>query len=207
MNDLNRERPRFACRLVRAWAAIREGETETERGSFEAGLPPAARRHAAGCPECRRFFAESRGLEQALRRGAAFGLPPIPEGLERRVAVAVAKSQPPEARPFPWRAAVAGGVAALALAVFVFDRESRVPPRASGEEIGAADVNRLAAEVNRLPGAIWESARPSAAAVWTEEPLRREADAVYSDARSAVVFLKANFIPDSETQAGAGPSS
>jgi hypothetical protein len=207
MNDLKKQRPRLACRFVRAWAAIREREAGAEIGSFEAGLPPAVRRHAAGCPECRRFFIESRVLEQALKRGAAFGMPPIPEGLERRVAAAVAQSQPPEVRAFPWRAFAACGVAAFAIAVFVLEREFRTAEPGSVSGIEAADVTRLATEVNRLPGAIWESAKPSAAAVWTEEPLRREADAVYSDARNAVGFLKANFIPDSGAQAGAEPSS
>ena len=207
MNDLKKERPRLACRFVRAWAAIREREDGTDIGPHGARLPAAARRHAAGCPECRLFFAESRSLEQMLKREAAVGMPPIPEGLESRVAVAVARSQPPEGRAFRWRAVAACGVAAIALSVFVFERQFRRAAPGSGGGAEAADVMRLAAEVDRLPGAIWESARPSAAAVWTEEPLRREADAVYSDARSAVAFLKANFIPDSGVQSGAGPSS
>jgi hypothetical protein len=207
MNDLKKKRSRLACRIVRAWAAIREDDAGAEVTSFDAGLPAAARRHAAGCPECRLFFIESRGLEQMLKREAAFGLPAIPEGLESRVAAAVAQSQPPEVRAFPGRAVAACGVAAIALAVFIFERQFRSAEPGSGGGIEAADVTRLAAEVTRLPGAIWETAGAPAAAVWTEEPLRREADAVYSDARSAVGFLRANFIPDSGVQAGPAPSS
>ncbi len=207
MNASKEKRPRLTCRLVRAWAAIREREAGAADSSFEAGLPPAACRHVAACADCRRFFVESRSLEQALRREAAMGRPPVPEGLARRVSLAVAGSEPPRARAFPGLAIAACGAAAVALAVFVFDRNSPAVAPDSRAGADSAEVTRLAAEVATLPGALWESAKPSATAVWTEEPLRREADAVYSDARSAVGFLEANFIPDSGGRTGARPSS
>jgi hypothetical protein len=207
MNASTEKRPRLACRVVRGWAAIREGDTEPADASIEASLPPLALRHVAGCAECRLFFAESRSLERALVRGAAGERPAIPEGLNSRIAFAVAQSQPRQARAFPRLAIAACGAAAVLLGLVLFERGFWAGRGDSSVRGDAAEEAQLAAAVKTLPVAFWNSAKPSAVAVWREEPLRKEADALYSDARSAVGFLEANFIPDREVAEEAAPSS
>ena len=207
MNASTEERTRLACRVVRVWAAIRERETGSSEASLEARLPAATLRHMAVCAECRRFFIESRGLERALERDAIRERPPIPEGLDRRVSLAVSRSRPPRTGAFPRLAIAACGVAAVALGVILAERGFRAGEGGQASRRGATEEAQLAAEVRTLPGALWDSAKPAAIAVWREDPLRSEADALFSDAQSAVGFLKANFVPDSEVRTGAAPSS
>ena len=99
------------------------------------------------------------------------------------------------------------GVAAVALGVILAERGFRAGEGGQASRRGATEEAQLAAEVRTLPGALWDSAKPAAIAVWREDPLRSEADALFSDAQSAVGFLKANFVPDSEVRTSAAPSS
>ena len=125
MNASAEKRTRLACRVVRVWAAIRERETGLADASLEAGLPAATLKHMAGCADCQRFFVESRSLGRALVRDVVRERQPIPEGLDRRVSLAVARSRPPRTGAFPRLAIAACGVAAVTLGVILAERGFR----------------------------------------------------------------------------------
>jgi hypothetical protein len=53
-------------------------------------------------------------------------------------------------------------------------------------------------------GGGWAVWQPKTEALLEGEPLRREADALYADARVALGFLALNFLPTSVAKAGEG---
>jgi hypothetical protein len=58
---------------------------------------------------------------------------------------------------------------------------------------------QLAQSVQALPTRLWTSLKPQATTLMQNDPLRSEATALYSDARSAVGFLAFNFLPANAT--------
>jgi len=169
---------RFTCRLVRGCISV--------FGDTTAGAPrgPGAS-HVAACMDCQQFFGACDELELALKRDAARQAQDAPAGLEQRIVRAVKLSTPePRSRVVrPFSFALAGVAACAALTVLVLQRQSPAPRP-------AAPTNPVIAA-----GDVWTLLRPSADALLSGDPLQREADAVVSDARSAVRFLELNFLP------------
>jgi len=199
MKNLRKNDSRFICSVVRQWASL---------GGKSGGW------HIDSCPDCRQFFAGSQAIERTLVRDAELGRTTLPEGLDRRIAQAVARSrqsrQPVRSRR---RAAIVGIGAACAasLAVLVgmkFSGPTRLLSDAPAT-LSQAETVQLASDVVKLPGTLWDSVKPSATAVWQAEPLRREATDLVSDAKSAIGFLAANFLPSgySAPRSEASPSS
>jgi len=141
-------------------------------------------------------------LESRLRNDAKRVAAPLPLGLEGRIARAVARSgnQPGPARR-PWLVwgsvlgATAGMAAALLLALRVNWKESAGPALLLGTEDRATSAS-LAESVQTMPAHLWDAVQPKAQAALQNDPLQKEANALYSDARSALGFLAFNFLPE-----------
>lgn len=190
MNSSAPVRPRWWCRVVRGWSAL---------------FAKAPSGHAARCAACQEFFAQSRALEQRLQRDARPRERTIPAGLEQRIIAAIPFARPVRREPpvrtswFVLAGAGAGAAAAVALAVLAL----RSPPGASApiarhETSGAPQVAVVAPETMQ----VWE------ASIAGKNPLQREINSVYSDARSALRFLALNFLPaDAVPELLADPSA
>jgi hypothetical protein len=155
-------------------------------------------------------------LEARLRADARATRVTPPEGLEQRISAAVwrekenARSETePKRRPFrffsPAMAGLVTSACALALVVFWHRR-----PDDPG--VNDADIRYLVDTVQALPARLASAELPSATTITVSGPLTREIESVRADARSALDFLAANFVPSqmlgrtSET-AGAAQSS
>ncbi len=174
-------RARLYCRLVRQW-------------STEASA------HVAGCADCQRYFAASGTFESALRRDASHLSTEPSVGFEQRLMNAVRRAGPAPARETvhrpsgPWIFGAA--LAAIACGVFVFQRG---PGGTTETQVAAATARADAAvivdAVESLSNRLVESVIPSAGAIVADNPLQRELDSIYTDARSALGFLAMNFLP------------
>lgn len=86
-----------------------------------------------------------------------------------------------------------GAVAVIALAVVVVQRQSTLNDGKTGTlavaPTAASDGNDAVATT------VWGRLQPDAEALLEGEPLQREVDAFYADARSALGFLALNFLP------------
>mgnify|MGYP000847632041 CR=1 FL=1 len=181
-------RPRFVCRAVRHWHALSGGSS----------------RHATTCAECRAYFAAAAEFDLALRRGAsawrAATTPPPSAGFERRLLDAVnAPARPPRSnrvRRFGWTAAA---TLAAAVAVVLLRPAGQPAGRAVGDELAL-----LGEAVDRASRGLVETVIPTTGAFVADNPLQREFGALYADARAAVGFLAANFLP---VPAGAVPAA
>ena len=188
------EPPLLACRFVRQWCAI---FNEQRSG------------HVAACTSCQTYFAASRSLEETLRQDASevgFDTFTASPALERNILRAVRLSAPePEnvRRSFPGRTWAVGALGAIAAVVAVFvtldrDATSRVEPRlaeASTAEEAAVIIDTVETLSNELVGSVI----PSAGMLVSKNPLQQELGMVYSDMRSALDFLKLNFLPTTPT--------
>lgn len=118
-------------------------------------------------------------------------------GLDRRIISAVRESARPIRRPerrFTGSVMAWGGaVAVVALAIVVVQRQS---PRDHGmtRPLAVAPTTEGNAE-NAVTSTVWGRLQPDAKALLEGEPLQREVDAFYADARSALGFLALNFLP------------
>ncbi len=193
------KQPRLACRAVQAWESL-AGDGEGPRaGSWAA-------RHCGTCAGCRNFFAKGGELSTTLRLAAVDGRESVPQGLDRRINAAVRRAtRAPGAvrtsnRSWAW---ASGGVAALAVLAFVATRQSD-----DEERIVPSVVTVAHAETGEAgpwdEGGAWDSWQPKTEALLEGEPLRREVDALYADARVALGFLALNFLPTSVAKAGEG---
>ena len=175
--------PRLACRVLRGGRALL-GD------GFGA-------RHVAACEGCRQFFDAGDELEFQLQRAAKRQRPPVPAGLERRIAEAVHRSA--RAEPTRRRRSMAAGIsfaaaaACVALVVFVSQKSPAPKPGAEIVSVGATPAAGIASD--SMFDRWWSGLQPSAGAVLDGQPLQTEAAAVYSDARSALGFLALNFMP------------
>jgi hypothetical protein len=120
--------------------------------------------------------------------------------IEQRVIDAVRRSARQPARSESSRRAlgpllIAGAVASVALVALVL---RMTPFFRAAEKVRPAALAavELTADETMSPSG-WERVQPEAIALLEGEPLRREVDAVYADARSALGFLALNFLPDS----------
>ncbi len=185
--------PRLTCRIVRQWCAI--------FGDHQ----PA---HVAGCSSCRAYFVTAHSLEKTLRRDApqvsaeAFTASPA---LERNIlrAVRISATSPVNSRrALPIRAWAIGAFGAVATVVAVVaafitldrDSTSRVQPRLA-EAPTAEEAAVIIDTVETLSSELVESVIPSAGQLVSKNPLQQELGLVYSDMRSALDFLKLNFLP------------
>jgi len=141
-------------------------------------------------------------IESQLRRDARQMAAPAPLGMEGRIAHAVARAgrgTTPDRRPiFGWvlgLGATAGAVAAIVLTLHVDWKPSGGPASVLGTEDRATSAS-LAEAVQTMPAQIWESVQPKAQAALQNDPLQKEATALYADARSALGFLAYNFLPE-----------
>ncbi len=191
------QQPRLTCRAVQGWVSLVSDGERPHAGAWGA-------RHVESCARCRDFFARTDALNATLRSGARNGHEPAEEGLDRRINVAVRRAsgtrEAPRAGTGVWAWAGMGALAVLALVAIwrpAVDeaKESRAVAAviADGRETGGWDE-----------GGAWENWQPTTEALLEGEPLRREADALYADARVALGFLALNFLPGTTTTAGEG---
>ena len=186
-------RPRLTCRVVRQWCAI-----------FSDQQPG----HVDACASCQAYFAASRSLEETLRlnasefRADAFTAPPeLERNILRAVRISAAQPQEPR-RSFPgrsWAVGALGAIAALVAIVATFvtldrDSSSGVQPRVA-EASTAEEAAVIIDTVETLSSELVESVIPSAGELVSKNPLQQELGLVYSDMRSALDFLKMNFLP------------
>jgi len=102
-------------------------------------------------------------------------------------------------RAFPrWSASL---VAAAAAVVLVLVLNHRSLPSQTAHDTAAAEIAAVVATVDSLGQQFRETLAPSAARFAQAEPLRQELGCVQADARSALSFLAANFLP---SERGAG---
>jgi hypothetical protein len=136
-------------------------------------------------------------LEHALRDEAPRISQTPPAGLEQRIAVAIRAPVTQSMRRSPFPALVAGisAAAALVLLGLWMFAPARGPeaPRQGGiaNDLTAPAGFATPLFIDRL----WNTLPDSAETLLDRNPLRKEADAVYADARSAVQFLALNFLP------------
>ena len=141
-------------------------------------------------------------LEARLRSEARAMRATPPEGMEQRISAAVWRereanqTQPqrePRRRSFrlfsPTLAGLVTSACAIALVVLWHDR---VEERRARE---AADIRFLVDTVQTLPARLASTEIPVARTIAVAEPLAREFQSVQADARSALGFLAANFLP------------
>ena len=189
MNTYVSKAPRPMCRLVQGWVSVFGDGAAPPRRGFGA-------RHVATCDCCRQFFADSAMLESSLRREASRENASPSSDLERRIVEAVHRS----ARPLPARrsaplgALLFVGAAACAAVAVILSLKSPAP--ANGPAIAATGTASAGILAETLTvGSLWTDLPPAADAILGGEPLQQEANAVYSDARSAIRFLAMNFLP------------
>lgn len=187
MKNTSSSRPRFVCRIVRQWSAVAAG---------------GGARHAESCADCQAYFESAAALDSAFRREAGAWAQAMPEpsvGFEHRLLRAVAQPAVSAATKRPWVGYGAwAATAAFAVAVaFVFFRPSSGPTRASNQENAAM----LVSAVESVSRGLMETVIPTTGALVARNPMQREFDAIYSDARSALGFLALNFLPASGTAA------
>jgi len=187
MNTSVSKRPRPMCRLVQGWVSVfGDGEAAPRRGFGS--------RHAATCDCCRQFFNGCATLESSLRREAVRENADVTPGLDRQIIEAVHRSaRVPSRRRSPLAAFVlVGATAAAALAVMFLLKS---PALINGPVLASAGSAAGNSTDLSAGGAGWSELPPAAGAILDGEPLQHEADAVYSDARSAIGFLALNFLP------------
>jgi len=199
MNPLSAPPARFACRVIRLGRALTESSrAPTEQRRFGS-------RHIARCAACQEFFRHGEALERSLRGEACALVQTLPAGLDQRIITVIraAATHRVKRRAFPMVGAALSAAAALVLLGLWILRP--IPPRnVDRHETIAGDVGTARGfAAPQLLDRFWNSLPESADTLLDRNPLRKEADAVYADARSAVQFLALNFLPTTT----AGPPS
>lgn len=194
------DHPRLTCRVVQGWVSIMGDGAAPAPGTLGA-------QHVASCECCGRFFSHGRDLEASLRGAAAGRSALVTPGLEQRIIAAVGRSAreaqtatSERARPGFGMGALAwaGATASVALMILVF-QPGRVTERSRPGPTTVPRTEDLADNAADLT--------PSdALGLWDTAPLQREAEAVYSDARSALGFLAMNFTLMSLDDDGGAPA-
>ncbi len=183
MKNIPSSRVRLACRVVRRWSGI-----------VADGVP----RHAESCPDCQEYFESVAALDGAMRRDLRAWAHRTPEpsvGFERRVAHAALQPSAVTVveRRQSWRVGQMAAAALAVVAVAAFFRPGGGPTSAATE----ADAKMLAQAFGSVSRGLVETVIPKAGEFAANNPLQREFDAIYSDARSVLGFLALNFLPDS----------
>jgi hypothetical protein len=157
----------------------------------------------SGCVACQEFFRTSNQLDSALRRAATVSVTAPSSHLEQQIVTALrrsTRSHAPARKARPrffgganslWSASAAAAV--LAGAVVFLSRD-----RVDARRITAPEVVAMADTVKTLSNEFIGSVLPSAGAMVANNPLQQELDSIFSDAQSALGFLKMNFLPASD---------
>lgn len=140
-------------------------------------------------------------LESRLRADARAARVAPPEGLEQRVSAAVwrqvdatrtAPQREPRRRSFrllpPALAGLVTSACAVALVVLWHER-------ADTARVSEADIRYLVDKVQTLPARLASADLTATPTLAVAAPLEREIESVRADARSALDFLAANFVP------------
>ncbi len=185
MNTTPTESPRLLCRAVRWWAALTDSGTATATG------------HRANCPACRAYFDSLAALETRLRHDAHALTSTAPAGLEPRIAAAVRRAQSPapvrHRQPLVWWAAgVTTATAAAALALVMNRSPSPAP---TGAEAEPAEIAAVFKALTEFPSQLDQLLPRPGTRMGGADPLDHELGNVKADARSALAFLAANFLP------------
>ncbi len=179
------ESPRLLCRVVRWWAALTDADTATATG------------HRAACPACRAYFESHATLETRLRHDARVHPSAAPVGLEQRIAAAVHRAHSParvrRRQPRVWWAAGLTTAAAAAALVLVMHRSPR--PHSATAEAEPAEIAAVFKAVTEFPTQLEQLLPRPGTRTGMADPLDHEFDNVKADARSALAFLAANFLP------------
>lgn len=143
--------------------------------------------HVARCPDCQQYFNAVDNLDAALRRDAHAQREPAPRGLEARILRELEQNAVPASTRawFGFPTLAFGAAATCVLAVFWFNWMQNPTQLAPTSNVavnpaGAESISQLA---------------PSVESLVSEGSLQTEVDSMYADARSAVRFLAANFLP------------
>lgn len=184
--------PRVVCRIVRASLTVFGGESAATQN-----------RHVAGCPDCQVFYGAADEFDALLRRDAVAQRGAAPAGLEAGILAAVRESRrTAPARPAPRRLAVPlftlAGATAAAIAAFLYLQPPAAPAGADTPVAASdADVAKLAQDIlGALPGDLLAEVQPRAEELLQrQDPLRTEAAAVAANARTALRYVAANFLP------------
>jgi hypothetical protein len=181
MNPLD-PHARLVCRVIRL------GRAFTERFGSQ---------HIAGCTACQEFFRQGEALDRSLREEARQIAAAPPGGLEQRIAQALraAAPQPARHRAFPVVGVALSAAAALVLLGLWILRPIPSPTDDGHQRIASDVVTPPGFATPQLIDRLWTALPESADTLLDRNPLRKEADAVYADARSAVQFLALNFLP------------
>lgn len=157
-------------------------------------VPAWVRRHQAHCPACRKRTAGTETIEQALRTTARSDATSAPPFLAQRIVNRLASADHAPRRVTCWQPRLAWAAGVLLVAGLVW-REVGNPTTSSlpGREAGPTPWISLQAMTESLPPATsWIE--------WGDRldgPLNEELDAVVADARGAVQYLTASFLPAS----------
>lgn len=150
-------------------------------------------------------------LESRLRADARTMRVAPPDGLEQRIRAAVWRERETMARPAAKAAPRRGFrilsptlaglfTSACVIALIVLWRE-----RGREDDFSREDIQYLATTVRALPARLAEADLAAPRTLTLSGPLTREIDSVRADARTALDFLAANFLP-SQTLAGDAPN-
>jgi hypothetical protein len=180
---------RLVCRVVRRWSSL----TCSESTNAPSGL---GSRHVENCPDCQEYFGAADEFDAALRAEAATYRVTSP-GLEEKVIRAVrnARPEPVERRPVRSWTPVFAGAAAAVLVAFVAHRSLENRRDAAALDLTPEELRTVVASTQAATADLWQTVRPKATALAETDPLREELGSVYTDARRAVNFLAANFLP------------
>jgi len=172
-------------------------------------------RHVTGCESCREYFRASESLESKLRRAARSELRNIPEGLEDRIFDSIEIPARPATRAtrgtYVFAYSLAGAVAAIAVAFVLFRGPADSPDIAQSQtapDVGSPEqiASTSIAAIDAVPLGVRNLVASSSTALDEQNPLQREAGAVYSDSRSVLRFLAKNFLPKVPDALSADPA-
>ncbi len=187
MKASNTPTPRvdFTCQVIRFWSCVRHHDA-----------PPT--RHLEHCKDCRRFFVSREQFQLDLRNDARRTAAP-PSGIEDRILQALDHSERPVVRQ-PRRSAVTASLAVcvVLLGLTTLWQLSLLPSPGNSTSTGedyAVEVAALVAAVRAMPSDLRRTLEAPTAQLVQDNSLGREVQNVYSDAKSALDFLAANFLP------------
>ncbi|WP_414664633.1 hypothetical protein [Horticoccus sp. 23ND18S-11] len=192
-------RVRPVCRVIRQWCVV-TGQAQP--------------RHAASCADCRAYFQTGDAVEGALRRdaGAWTQASPAPSaGFERELLRSIreeAAVQAPVRTPGgAWRSfGVAMAACAVVAGIGYVQFGGGTWRRDVPDTTVAAETAVVLETVESLSQGLVETVIPSAGALVADNPLQREFDSIYADARSVLGFLALNFLPTTPENAGVVPA-
>ncbi len=177
----------LSCRAVRAWRSV--SEAPDGRGFGAA--------HIAQCADCQRFYAAEASFERTLRQDAVRQFEQAPAGLEQSIlrSVREARVVAPEPRRSSRTLLFSGAaIAAAAVAAVAVLQTGPVVPDAGSAPRTAMGTTTPAPNAEPGNASLTELATPVKQAI-ADSSLQSEVDLVYADARTAVRFLAANFLP------------